>query len=217
MNRSLKLALFWLGMFVVFLPVSYVTSCIGIEAFLMTHRQTIDPKAVPDRYPVLLITHGYTEKPGDMVPIVLQRKLKSGDVASVVLYPNLQNFTNHHPDYSYLVPAAEVQELNSAMQTDLEHGEQVFAGIEVTQLAGNRQNIYLDASLYDDDTNESWYEATDRQFTPQSYHSHNDLGAGMAGGIAALLPGIVLALLIATLVTWLRARKLRKAAAPSSQ
>ncbi len=210
--RAFKLPLIWLAYFAGSLPIMFLLSCSTIYLVFANVRQNVDAQNVPKRFPVLVITHGDPVRPSEntMLAVPLQEKLKSGDVASVVLYGSLPAFTAQFDSYSYLVPASESAEVEAAL------GKHEFVSVEIKPADAGRQHIALDASMYDDDSNQSWYLASDRTLTPEKYHAHNGLGLGMASGIGAGIPALILAFFTASYITWKKARSKPKAVAAST-
>jgi hypothetical protein len=200
--RLLKLPLIWLAYFAASLPLMFLISCSTIYLVFANVRQNVDAQNVPPRFPVLVITHGEPVRPSTntMLAVPLQEKLKSGDVASIVLYSSLPAFTSQYDSFSYLVPASETAEVEDALR------KHEFVSVEIRAAGAGRQQIALDASMYDDDSNQSWYLASDRTLTPQQYHSHNGLGLGMASGIGAGIPMLLLSAITASLMTWKKSR-----------
>ena len=215
MNRVVSLFLTWIAAFAGSLPIMFVVGCIGVDVLLSTHQTKVDPQHVDERYPVMVMTRGEPQRPSDDYHAhpVLQRTLKSGDVASIVFYENLPLFTGQYDTWSYFVPPAEVAELNEAIETDPKSQELIFGSVHVTALAPGREEVSLDASIYDDDSNKSVYEATDKQLTPKTHHYHNSLGTGFAAGLAGGYLSIPLSVLSASFLTWRRARKPKSPAA----
>ena len=205
LKGAVKAALLWLVLTLVFFPVGCVVNWVGARVYLMQHRWPASSPADPS-FPVLVISSPY-EQPKDELTsdILLKCRLHSGQDASVVLQQHLAAFTAEHRDFTFLVPPGEAEALDQQMRS-----QNSFVGVDVVSLPGNREDIHLNASLYDDDNNESWYEAGARDFKPKFQRKYNDLGAAGYATFLAVIPSLVLSAAVAALIVSIITRRKNK-------
>jgi hypothetical protein len=202
----------WLGLTVICFPVSALIVFIGLMIFGSHSRDTVN-SPIPGRFPVLVITSHYEPPKNESLSRTeIRCVLRSGHDASVVLQENLAAFTKEHADYTFLVPAGEAGEIDQKLRAPQED-EPVFASLEVAPLPNGRQQIHLDASIYDDATNESWYEAAARDFSPRFHRVRSSLAMSIAAAFITPVPALVLSGLAAAVIRWRRSRKKQAKAA----
>ena len=74
-----------------------------------------------------------------------------------------------------------------------------LAGAMLSGAAADRQEIHLDASPFDDQHEESWYQASDKGFVPRYFRRYGFMARGMIAVLASA-PALLLAMIGATLV-----------------
>jgi len=208
-----KAGLAWLGLTAIYFPVACLIVFVGLIIYGSQYRSAVSTP-IPDRFPVLVITSHYEPPKNETLSRVeIRCTLRSGLDASVVQQENLAAFTKEHTDYTFLVPAGEAEEIDQKLRAPQNGDEPVFASLKVASLPDGRQQIHLDASIFDDVTNESWYEASAREFKPKFHRARSSLAMSMNAAFVTPLPALVLSGLAAAVVSWRRSRKKRAAAA----
>ena len=217
LSSAVKTWLLWLALSAAFFPIICFISYVGLMIYGSQRREAVTSPA-PSQFPILVITSHYVASKELLTPLeVLKCTLSSGDDASVVLQENLAAFTEKHKDYTFLVPPGAVEELNRQLRKQEAYNEPVIASVHVTPRADGREEIHLDASIYDDLTNESWYEASAREFNPKFQRKVSSLGASIAAAFLVPVPAGLLSVVAAALIVWIRSRRKRAARPPAHE
>src|SRR6266571_4752997 len=135
LSGAVKTWLLWLALTAAFFPIICFISYVGLMIYSSQRREAVTSPP-PPQFPILVITPHYVTPKELLTPLeVLKCTLSSGDDASVVLQENLAAFTEKHKDYTFLVPPAEVEELNRQLRKQEVYNEPVIASVHVTPRA----------------------------------------------------------------------------------
>jgi hypothetical protein len=118
-------------------------------------------KNVPDHFPVLVVSP--SPKDGHPIPYV-------------VYHSELPRYLKNHPNYSFMVPASQVEQLKNALRS-YEYGSG-FGGFDMTQ-HGSAQYFEVRSPEGEDYVNTGWYEAGKRTFVAKRYLSYFGPGVAM--------------------------------------
>lgn len=200
-KRILVLAVTWIALSMALFPVGCTVSYVGL--MIVGTRRQKQPVAGPVRntFPLLIILPG--KSPGRLE-------------VQVVYQGDLDAFKQSHPQFSFLVPAGKDDEINRQLQElplDSSGTRYFSIHVDVKRLPNARQEIHLDASPYDDAPNESWYEAGDKEFTPNYHKDYMPAALSFNAGIAAAPIGLLLGMLGAVGLMLRNERKRKKAEA----
>ena len=197
-GTSVKLFLTWLILSLALFPVGCGVSYIGLMvAGTQMQKKAVEGGLIKDTFPLLVIVPG--KAPGEIQ-------------ASVVIKRDLDAFKAAHTDYSFLVPSGKEDAVNQQLKQLAidDAGTKYFSiAAEVKPLAAGRQEIHLEASMYDDAPNEGWYEAADKDFKPKSQKEYVPLGLSIGASFMAAPIGAVLAMVGAVLLV-IRNERIRK-------
>src|ERR671939_1439078 len=88
------------------------------------------------------------------------------DKAQIVRLNELNDFTQSHPTYSFLVPHGEENRVQEKIVAQYGGGSDVYPKYNLKRLSEGRQ--YLEVGVYGDDTTLiTMYEASDKEIFPQ--------------------------------------------------
>ena len=145
--------------------VLFVLTCIALDVYLSGHaRRTLEAGETPAAFPLLVVT---------------PQAAGPGHAAQIVRKVNLAEFLKTHPQYSYLVPAAEEMALGAQVRGLPPFGSPPIADprlqwrtdFEVEERAEGRQSLRVDASNTHS-VSTAWYEATSQEVRPRSFESY---------------------------------------------